>query len=85
MRTFQTIWQDIRAGKNLDIYVAIAMAVAVAILGVVGTASLTLIISAVLATLALVANGLLANRREDEGIRNALLAINSTEGLSSGL
>jgi len=83
MKTFQTIWQDIRTGKNLDIYIAIVIALIVAILGVVGTASLTLIISAVLATLALVSNSLLVNRRENEEIRNALLVLNSTEGMSS--
>lgn len=81
-RTLSVIWQDIRTGQNLDIYITIAIAIAVAILGTIGGANQTVISSAILATLALVSIGTLRNRREDEVIKNTLVKIETTDRLA---
>lgn len=82
MRILRTIWQDILAGRNLDVYITIVIAVMVAILGTIGIADQTVVSSAVLATLALVSASMLANRRESEDIRNILLRIDYAERLA---
>ena len=69
------IWQDIRTGQNLDVLVTILIAVAVAVLGIIGVTDQSIISSAILATLALVSVSLLLNRYRDEQIENALLRI----------
>jgi hypothetical protein len=72
MKNFRTIWQDIKAGRNLDIYITVILAFFVAILGIFGVANLAIISAAVLATLALVSVSLLQNRRENDSLQSAV-------------
>ena len=72
MKFFRLVWKDIRSGQNIDVYITVVIAIAVAIFGVIGIADLTIIASATLAILALVSVNLLSNRRENENIRELL-------------
>lgn len=74
------IWQDIRTGRNLDVFITMLIAVIVAILGVIGVTDQSIISSAILATLALLSVSMLLSRYQDEQIKNALLRI---ENISS--
>ena len=82
MRVLRKALQDIRSGRNLDIYITIVIAIVTACLGVFGTVNQLIISSAVLATLALVSGSLLLNRREDEEIREALSRIEVASQIS---
>lgn len=82
MKTILTVWHDIRSGKNLDVYIAIIIALAVSVMGITGRIDQAIISSAVLATLALVANGLLINRRENEEVQKTLSSIHLGENLA---
>lgn len=75
MKKFRTLWQDFRAGRNLDIYITVILAIFIAILGIFSVVDLAIISAAVLATLALVSVSLLQNRRENESLQNALSQI----------
>ena len=82
MKYLTAIWQDIRTGQNLDIYVTITLSIVVGILGVFGIVNQTIISGAVLATLALVSAIMLQNRRENDSLQNAILQIRNTSELS---
>ena len=75
MKNFQTIWQDIRARRNLDVYFTVILAFFIAILGIFSIVDLATISAAVLATLALVSLSLLQNRRENDSLQNAILQL----------
>jgi hypothetical protein len=83
MKFLKVFWNDILSGKNLDVYLTGIIALTVSILGVIGQINQVFISSAILATLALITNGLLVNRRENDEIHNALKTIISGEGLSN--
>lgn len=68
MKRIEIFWQKIR--PNLDIYLTVAISLVVAVLGIVGVASQTVISAAVLATLALVSTSMLQNRRENSSLRD---------------
>jgi len=72
MKSFQTIWQDIKAGRNIDIYVTVILAFLIAILGIFSIVNLAIISAAVLATLALVSVSLLRNRRANDSLQSAI-------------
>ena len=82
MKFLHRVWQDIKSGHNLDIYITVAIAMVVAILGVLGVADDKIVFSAVLATLALVSSSLLVNRRENEEIRSALSNVTTTQSVA---
>ena len=63
MKSWQSLWNDIRSGQNLDIYLTLLVSLTVMILGVVGIVDQGIISSAILACLAVVAGSLLNNRR----------------------
>jgi len=62
MESIKRIWDDIRRGENIDLYVAVPLALAIAILGIFGKTSPELIASITLLILSLLATSLLANR-----------------------
>lgn len=66
----ETIFERIR--RNFDVYLTMAMSVAVAILGICEVVEAPTVSSAVLGTLALVSFSLLRNRRTDETIQETL-------------
>lgn len=71
--------------QNADIYITIVVALAVAILGILGVVDDKVIFSAVLATLALVSSSLLKNRRENEELQDELSNITSKTSIVSRL
>ncbi|MFZ2615453.1 MAG: hypothetical protein WA077_05655, partial [Anaerolineae bacterium] len=67
MLTLRRIWNDLRKGENVDLYLTIAAAVAFVVLNLVGVAPTTLLAPLTLAVLALLAATSLGNRhRMDE-------------------
>lgn len=75
MKYIKVIWQDIRNGQNLDVYITVSLSIIVGILGILGIVNQIIISAAVLATLALVSVSLLQNRRENDVIQNAIIKI----------
>lgn len=82
MKFIKGILQDIRQRQNLDIYLAILIAIAVSVLGAAQIADQNIVSSAVLATLALVSLSLLANRRENDEIQKNLLKLTGNSQLA---
>jgi hypothetical protein len=66
MNIFRGFIYDVRNKQNLDIYITVLLAFTISGLGFFQVTNLTVIASAVLATLALVSVSLLVNRRENE-------------------
>jgi hypothetical protein len=66
MKILRNIWDDIRKGENIDLYLTIVAAVAFVILNMVGETSPSLLASLTLAVLALLAMTNLGNRRRME-------------------
>ena len=75
MNIIRDIWKDFQKGQNLDIYITVIIAIVVSILGIFQVADISVITSAVLATLALVSISLLMNRRDNDEIQKAILKI----------
>ena len=82
MSFIRNFWRDIRSGQNIDAYITILVAIVIAILGITGSASQQVILSAILAILALVATGLLANRKENRKLQDAVSRIENLEHLA---
>ncbi|TYB38198.1 hypothetical protein FXF50_11115 [Micromonospora sp. AP08] len=68
----QEIAKDIRQGRNVDLYVAVVVAVVVALLGVLSVVDGKVIAAATLAVLAVVATSMLAGRHQAGAIGAAL-------------
>lgn len=68
MRALQGILEDIRQGENIDLYVTVIIAIALAVLNVVGIAPQSYIAPLSLAVLALLAIAMLVNRQRLEAI-----------------
>jgi hypothetical protein len=85
MKYLRVVWQDIRAGQNLDIYLTIIISVAIAILGIFQVVEQTIISATVLAMLALVANTLLQNRRANDLLQKRMSAMEGYEFLGREL
>lgn len=83
MRLLRAIIKDFQEKQNLDIYITVLLAIVVSILGIVQVANQAVVLSAVLATLALVSFSLLANRKEYEDLRALLSKVDSTKNLAS--
>ena len=82
MKILRKIWDDIRTGQNLDIYVTVILSVVIAIFGVTGKATQEIIFSAILATLALISSGLLVSRHQNEETHKLISTINNSTSLS---
>jgi hypothetical protein len=68
IRVLQRVWGDIRRGENIDLYVTVTVAIALAALNIAGVAPPTWIAPLNLAVLALLAIATLGNRHRLEGI-----------------
>lgn len=76
MRFIKRIWNDIRQGENLDLYLTVLAAIILAILNLVGFALSSVINSFSLAILALLAVAMLGNRyRLDKLLESSQLGI----------
>lgn len=72
MNFIRVILEDVRKGKNLDVYLTISISACIAALGIFSVVNQEVVASATLATLAIVAVSLLKNRNEEENIKNVL-------------
>lgn len=70
IRLIKRAWEGLL--KSYDVYIVILIALALSVLGIRGTASIPLVLSGTLATLAIIAFGLLKNRQTDEAIEKSL-------------
>ena len=66
MQFLRSVWQDVKQGENLDLYVTVAVSVALAVLNVLGIAPQSLIAPLNLAVLALLGVAMLGNRHRLE-------------------
>ncbi|MGB3672036.1 MAG: hypothetical protein WA783_21845 [Phormidesmis sp.] len=66
MRYFKLILQDIRSGRNIDIYATIFVVILVALVDILNISSQEFISSAILLVLALVSSSLLQDRRSNQ-------------------
>jgi len=66
MKSLRIIWEDIKSGRNIDIYITVVVALAIAILDIFSVINQSVISSVTLAVLALVAYSLLQDRRKNQ-------------------
>ncbi len=71
MRILRRIWDDIRHGENIDLYVTVLAALTLAFLNLVGLASQALTTSIILTTLGILAISALNNRYHFERIKDS--------------
>lgn len=64
MRFLRRLRTDLSAGQNLEIYTTALLSLVLAVLGALGTVGSEVLSAAVLATLALLAGGMLVSRRQ---------------------
>ena len=62
MNLLQRMWQDVRRGDNIDLYITLAVAIVLVVLNVIGVAPPPWIVSVSLSVLALVSFTILGNR-----------------------
>ena len=72
LRFLRDVGADIREGKNIDVYLTVPLCLVVVLLDVLGIVNLTIVTSAILAALALLAFNLLANRRTEQELQQWL-------------
>lgn len=68
LERLKIIGNDIRNGENIDLYLLILLSIFLGISGIIGVLSFEILSAAILATLGLLANALLENRRSLEKI-----------------
>jgi hypothetical protein len=68
MHFLQKVWSDIRRGENIDVYVTALLAVALAVMNVIGLADAKLIGPLTLAVLALLSVAILGSRHRVEQV-----------------
>ncbi len=78
MKILFRFWNDLRKGQNLDLYITIIIALVISVLSILGITDQNVIAAAILTTLALVSGGLLANRHDNEKIREVLTRIDQS-------
>lgn len=91
-RYFQTAWDDIRSGENIDIYLTLLVCLVLVVAGIVGIADFIVLASGILATLAILATSILGVRKAAQNLREALdksghrrrLKKHSQTGIDSG-
>lgn len=69
-RSFGNIKSDVNSGENLDLYITILIAFAIAVLGIVQVAGVQIVMAVMLIVIGLIASSLLANRRATAELRN---------------
>lgn len=67
----KNIIKEVKNGENLDLYLTITLSVIVAVLGIIGITQFQILSAAILAVLGLLANSLLANRRNTSNVKDA--------------
>lgn len=77
IRQIKIIIKELQNGENLDLYITIAISIVVAVLGVIGIVTFEILSAAILATLGLLANSLLASRRTISDVKSAASELDS--------
>jgi len=72
MGLFKVVKSDIEKLENLDLYITIALSIIVAILNIFGIIRQSILFSTILATLSIVAVGLLVNRHQNQLLQQTL-------------
>lgn len=83
MQFLKHLWQDIRSGQNLDIYITALLSLLVAIFGLIGIANQSIVSAAILAVLALLLSHLLVARNQNEQIQATLSKLEINQSLSA--
>lgn len=83
MQFLRHVWQDIRNGQNLDIYITASLSLVIAIFGVIGIANQSIVSAAILAVLALLLSHLLVARNQNEQIQATLSKLKINQSLSA--
>ena len=78
MKKLRRVWDNIRNGENIDLYVAVPLAILIAILGIFGITSPQLIASMTLVILGLLATSLLTNRQAVKELSHKLSQSSNT-------
>lgn len=78
MKQLHRVWEDIQHGENVDLYVAVPLAILIAILGIFGITSPQLVSSITLIILGLLASSLLANRHAVQELSQRLVQTSET-------
>ena len=78
MKKLRRVWDNIRHGENIDLYVAVPLAILIAILGIFGITSPQLIASMTLVILGLLATSLLTNRHAVKELSQKLTQTSNT-------
>jgi len=61
-----SIWRDLKSGRNIDIYITLGLALFISVLDVFGVVEIEIVLTAILATLALLANNMLNDRHSSQ-------------------
>ncbi|MCP5099833.1 MAG: hypothetical protein GY943_30120 [Chloroflexi bacterium] len=72
MRFFRQIWEDIKQGENIDLYLVVPVAIVLALLNILGLVSAQLVEPLTLIILGLIAISLLGNRNTVKNLSKAL-------------
>jgi hypothetical protein len=83
MRFLRRVWNDIRSGQNLDIYITASLSLIIAVFGVLGIANQSIISAAVLAVLALLLSSLLVARHQNDKIQAILSKLETIQSSAS--
>jgi len=78
MKLLRQVWNDVRHGQNIDLYVAAPLAVLIAILGIFGVTSPQLVSSITLVILGLLASSLLTSRHAVKELSQKLTQTSDT-------
>jgi len=76
---FRLLKDDLRQARNLDLYIVVAIAVVVAVLGVFNVVDPRILAAATLAVLAVMATSMLASRHQIDSVRMMLDRMAATE------
>jgi len=79
MRIFRQILEDIKRGENIDLFITVTLVAIIAVLDVLSIASTGLVASVTLATLGLIALGLLVTRYKIENIYHTHDVVNTVK------
>ena len=72
MHFFKRVWNEIKRGENIDLYVTVIVALSIAVLSLLGITSQILLASLTLTVLGLLAVSALGNRYQVEELRQSL-------------
>jgi hypothetical protein len=71
-KSLRSIWDDIRQGHNVEVYLTVLICLVVLILNLLGVVDMKIVTSAILAVLSLEAFSLLTNRHSEQALQQTL-------------